>query len=119
MSQSDYSSDAVRKHQETIVKALKVRPQFFTTIGKLVNNLFFIVFSCIAISFSIAIISNDSRFSCVGEHTANSGFFTPAPAENFQLRQIRENSKLNGNFKVEALSLFSILTLRMNIVLWL
>ena len=24
MSQSDYSSDAVRKHQETIVKALKV-----------------------------------------------------------------------------------------------
>ena len=25
MSQSDYSSDAVRKHQETIVKALKVK----------------------------------------------------------------------------------------------
>ena len=38
-----------------------------------------------------------------------------APAENFQLRQIRENSKFNGNFKeishfkVEALPLFLIL----------
>ena len=27
---------------------------------------------------------------------------TPAPAENFQLRQIRENSKFNGNFTFQS-----------------
>ena len=47
---------------------------------------------------------------------ANSGFFisdssqkkTPAPTENFQLRQICENSKFNGNFKVEVLSFCTV-----------
>jgi hypothetical protein len=30
------------------------------------------------------------------------GFSPPAPAENFQLRQIRKNSKFNGNFTFQS-----------------
>jgi hypothetical protein len=59
---------------------------------------------------------------CSSSAVQTPGFSAPgkktlASAENFQLRQIRENSKFNGNFTFQSgyTIFFFILTLRMNI----